>query len=277
MKSKILGLILVVTLALGISAFAAPSVSHAGTISNVAVTVGALTWCNPGNATASCAGLGAGGGGVIFVTAWNFSTVTPFVIAPGSALVLTQTGGASGFDFDTSEGQSPGCSTCAVVLRINDLVVPFGNLVLANGNADPGTATHNEAANYVAYGALGLVGGDIVDVSTGYADNVHTDACADAPAPTNCFPGLGGGQSAAERWGTIPFTLKGAGTTAPGFPVVPGANHCVSTAPDCFDAGVVRIFERPRQIVPEPSSLLLLGAGLTGLAAWIGSRRQKKA
>ncbi|MGH7489450.1 MAG: PEP-CTERM sorting domain-containing protein, partial [bacterium] len=151
---------------------------------------------------------------------------------------------------------------CATSITINGTLIGGGNNVLANNNVDPGGNFHNEAANYAAYGAT-----TAFSVSTGYADNVHADPCADADG--NCHP------DPFAASGTDTFI--GGGTNGAGLGIPQGgANHCSTTVAsnDCFDAGVVRIVALNVPRVPEPSTLLLLGAGIMGLAAWGRSRRR---
>lgn len=249
MRGRVGLLVAVAALIIGAAVMANPSASEAVNITSVTVTVGGTTWCDT---TGACANkIWNLGGGV------NLAN-------PGDSLILTQTGGASGFNFDTSEGNAPSCNVgtpCTTTITVNGVVIGGGNNVLANGNVDPGGAAHNEATDYVAYGATSAFA-----VSTGYADNIHTNPCADADG--NCLPepfSSGGGN-----------TFIGGGTSGLGSGVPQGgANHCSTTTAtnDCFDAGVVRIvaLEVPR--VPEPSTLLLLGVGIMGLAAWGRSRR----
>jgi hypothetical protein len=227
----------------------APAASEAVsvTITSVSVTVGGTTWCSTNLAcTNPIWDLGSG---------VNLS-------AFGNSLILTQTGGAAGYNFDTSEGNPGGCGigapACATSITINGVLIGGGNNLLANGNADPGGNNHNEAANYAAYGAT-----PAVSVFTGYADNVHLDACADADH--NCQPDPFA-NSATDH-------LIGEGTDAPTGFVETNPNHC-STTPGtntCFNAGVIWIVNGAvgeRRAVPEPSTLLLLAVGIMGLAAW---------
>jgi len=256
MKKRMPVLVALAVLVMGAGLVAAPSTSDAGVVNSVEVTVGNTTWCTTGILCAN----------PIWTLPGGSVDLGP---AGTKSLVLTQTGGGvANFNFDTSEGTLPSCSTpggtpCTTIIKINGVVVPFGNDLLAANNVDPGNASFNEAANYALYGANAEF-----QVETGYADNVHTDPCA-AASSGDCFPG-----TTANPFGLGALdTFIGGGTTAPGFPNPPGADHCVPTTATCFDAGVLRITQLRTQ-VPEPSTLLLLGAGIMGLAAW-GSRRSR--
>ena len=125
---------------------AVPSVSQADpiTITSISVTVGGQTWCNTGG---SCAAdhqlwnLGAGG----------------TTLQGGQSLILTQTTPTTpGYNFDTSDANSPGCGSpnpCSTSLSINGQAITLdgtGKDVLANSNVDPGTTTHNEATNWAS-------------------------------------------------------------------------------------------------------------------------------
>jgi hypothetical protein len=172
----------------------------------------------------------------------------------------------SGFNFDSSEGNVPtACGTptpCLTTITINGvLVYSNANSVLANFNADPGGNLHNEAANYPAIADGGVAGS--YDLFLGYADNVHTNACADLDG--NCQPD--------PFSGTVTFAV---GAALPAGIVETEPNHCgVGGASNCFDSGVLRIVAVQSQ-VPEASTLLLLGTGLMGVAAWSRRRLQGK-
>jgi hypothetical protein len=245
MRKKILFLVSMAAFVFGISIFAAPSTSHAIVINNVTVTVGGLTAC--------ISGCGAG-------SIWGAAAGTD-VTATGAirSLVLTQT---AGFNFDTSEGNAPNCAPatpCTTTLNINGTAIPLSGPqanILANNNADIGGAAHNEASNWNQAVFNGGPGGFIVWF--GYADNAHTDACADTTGTvaSNCLPD--------NPWQGSPFTqfVGAAGGSA-------GAGGCTrSGVAPCFDAGAIRIEVAPTVQGPEPTALFLLVTGLIGLAAW---------
>jgi len=185
-------------------------------------------------------------------------------ITAGQNLILTQNPTTpSDFNFDTSDVKCAGSvATCtAPVIKVT--TVERGTVVFVDGtptsnvlhdnNTDPVNGSHTEAHAWTLLGSLSGV-----KLWVGYADDTHTDPCTDAAEGAgtagNCHP---------DPWqGTFDTIFLGS-------PVTSGCLRPGSTS--CFDAGALRIqFDSTTfiQATPEPVSILLLGFGLAGLAAF---------
>jgi len=222
---------------------------------------------------------------------WNFTGGT-ITLKPGQSLVLTQNQanqgnsstdtGLPGFNFDTSEANKGTKATQYTVTVNGTDFVDNGGVsgaangpLNANGQDQPASTSHNEAANWVKIGS-----GTGYDVYVGYADTLHTNACADN-SDNNCLPFSGTGVS--NIWdgsgGSSAATFfLGKPTNIPGYTTDPGTtSHCTvgQTDPtkfDCWDAGAILIVNTE---VPEPSTVLLVGTLIVGLIA-ISLRRARQ-
>jgi PEP-CTERM motif len=217
-------------------------------------------------------------GSAVF-TNWNGAGVNQLgasgtTITAGQDLILTQNSTTPGnFNFDTSDvlcaGSVSACPAPVIKVTIQGVgTVPFidgtpANNVLHDNNSDPRDSAHNESK---AWTLLGSIAG--IKLWVGYADDAHTNACADAgegPGTAgNCHPDPWQGSFNTIFLGNLVTESTPDGCARP-FSV------------QCFDAGALRMqFDSTSQIlaVTEPSSVLLLGFGLIALAV-CGSKLKK--
>jgi len=281
MAKRVWAVVFIAAWATGLLLLATPSISQADTlvVNDIIVTVGNTTFCgkassvsdaNPCFATSHniwSAGLGASG----------------ISLADGQSLVLTQTGGANGFNFDSSDNPaaSTSCTSvnpCTTSLSINQGAITLsgtGTNILADNNNDvtkgsTASLTHNEALDWSQVGGVGPDS----QVYFGYADNLHTDNCLDSTP--KCFPNFGS-TVPTSLFANASFFIGGAASGA-GLGVTMGTDgfHCDpnnTAAPlTCFDAGAIMIYNV--SAVPEPSSVILASTVLVGLAGMAWRRRR---
>ena len=212
-------------------------------------------------------------GSTVF-TNWNGAGVNQLgasgtTITAGQDLILTQNPTTPGnFNFDTSDvlcaGSVTACSAPVIKVTIQGVgTVSFTdgtttNNVLHDSNSDPRDSAHNESK---AWALLGSIAG--IKLWVGYADDAHTNACADAgegPGTAgNCHPDPWQGSFNTIFLGNLVTESTPDGCARPG-------------SVQCFDAGAIRMeFDSSSQIfatTSEPSTMVLFGIGLIGLAAW---------
>jgi hypothetical protein len=217
-----------------------PSVSQAININTVTVDIAGSQFAGP-----------------FSLAGWNL----PQALNPGDSLILTQTA-ASPFNFDTSDlnclvipaggGANIGCKPTPTV-TVNGTLFTDTSKVLTFGGNDDSTSSTNQSHEWLQIGSTA----DFA-VFVGYADTAHSNACADTSG--NCKP-----DPFAASGGVL---FEGAGTTSDSC----SANHGGSP---CFDAGAIMIVAAIHT-TPEPSTLLLLGTGVIGVAVWGRKRLMAK-
>jgi hypothetical protein len=181
-----------------------------------------------------------------------FNIWTPFVLNEGQVALLAQTGpGANQYNFDSSDLCIPASNCAGKQPTITVNTTQFGPLVYTDTTNVLGVPVPDSSSNppletrefLLAVGPLSLL------VQVGYADDAHLQSphttCVDPG--TNCRPD--------------PFS----GNVVQAVAVSGG---CLGGVNPCFDSGVLRITNNTSGKTPEPSTLLLLGAGLLGLVAW---------
>ncbi len=217
---------------------------------------------------------------------WHSALSGAPALAAGQQLIFTQTGNLNsffGFNFDTSE--APTTPNASITFTIGGSPFVFNdNTILAEiGGGDPNSTATNETHNWTQIGSPTSIGGGLaMTVYVGYADNLHTNGCpggVSTPPYTACFPSVWAGSPGvtlfAGSGAPSPIGQGASGWTGivnPALTPCGGATDPITTT-DCFDAGAIRIVISAT--TPEPSTLLLFGIGLLGVASW-GRRYSKK-